>query len=1141
MQNTKIKLSYIYIVTMLGIVCFAEAQTTDANKYSEKEKLAKASEELSKNMNTTNIGYFIENKGQWDTDVLFMANSKSLRVWITKKSMVFEQFQVEEIENSDHRLHEKERIINAHAIALEFSNPQEVDILKSEDISPTPIHFMIGNDPSKHAKNVKSYKDIRLNNIFEGIDIKYYFDEGEVRYDFIIKPYADPNQIIMNIKGATSTEIINNELVMNTSLNPVIQNSLNTYQKDENEVKNEISSSFKLIDDNLSFELGEYDNSKELVIDPLSLLGQRAIGGNGNDKILDIAIHSNGDILFCGETTSTNFPAHIGTYQGLKDVIVGRINSTFAFPQWFAYYGGSQEESANAISVNDDYVYFAGYTESTNYPLQNSLKPTIGGDQDAFLTVLNQSGTTIEYSTFIGGSGNGNDICWDMNVNTNGDVYLVGDNHSNGMLQVNEITTQIHTDVYNGFIMCLQPNTGGTLSYTRLFASLFGGSNYEQIFGVDVDSNENIYITGRTKSDANSFKPTNDAYDKIKNSTSVHSIFTTKLHYGTNNLLIDYNTYFDKGTAGGRGISVVYGDEKIYFGGLTIGDGIELLNEYDDRYNGSGAVFIAAIDPSISGASGLKYSTYIYECNPIPYNNFDLDYDNNCDMLVFTSRCSNTLSNYVGADNNSGFKGTTDAVVGVIDINLINEYTMTDLIYLNKHDLNYNYGNAVKIDGNVIYAGGFVKATGNSSANIWRISADICSDDPCDCTSAKDEWLQVEATKGGGSCDDDQCNISHTLTLPSGMNECFSHYTIESSEMSLGLTPISTPLSTWDVCIDEGETYTITLKLYNGPSDPNPCSITKEVYCKVGHEVEPCTSDCFNEPWVKQPDFLVELQDCPGCFINITYYSRNTCNDWQEIQITEIQKYNNIGVPTINCDACSDAEIYQQAVLAVITNNAMGFYPIAANDPCSDIWRVSKATCWTEWEHFIYDHTNNLIKKITIHKPCNDDCCQRQLRVCRLGENQVEVTDLGALTPPVDCSSTSYTQEVPPGTTLSCTYTCDMLENIDEIYYGKVSIELEEINEMINEINDDNNLNAKLNVSYTNDLLRVLIDESNAAEISIGIYSLNGDLITTLNSDINNGLNTYDIDISEFNTGAYLYAIVLDGIRFKSGKFIINK
>lgn len=164
------------------------------------------------------------------------------------------------------------------------------------------------------------------------------------------------------------------------------------------------------------------------------------------------------------------------------------------------------------------------------------------------------------------------------------------------------------------------------------------------------------------------------------------------------------------------------------------------------------------------------------------------------------------------------------------------------------------------------------------------------------------------------------------------------------------------------------------------------------------------------------------------------------------------------------------------------------------------------------------------------------------MKVCRIG-NGISIEDLGPISTGV-CEGVNYTVPYPPFQVLNCTNTCDMLEDINEVFY-KLSTESDELD--FNNLFNGSNSNDKVleyNVSNDNNILKILIDNSNLENISISIYDINGGILFEKTNKTINGNAEFVFDIFDINnllTGTYIFNIVADGIIMKSGKFQIIK
>lgn len=259
------------------------------------------------------------------------------------------------------------------------------------------------------------------------------------------------------------------------------------------------------------------------------------LGGSGDDAGLGLAIDDAGNAYVTGFTNSTNFPTTTGafrtSFQGKGgnpmqpggDAFVTKLNAQGSAIVYSTYLGGSQDEWGLAIGVDSvGSAYVAGVTLSNNFPvtagvLQGSYKggggnpifdpqfnsPLFAGG-DGFLAKLNPAGTSLVYSTFLGGAKD--DIPTSLAVDGTGNVYVAGSTQSPdfpttaGAYQrtfagVADNSFQPVFKLGDGFVAKVNP-TASALVYS----TLIGGNRDDGVFGIAVDSSGSAYITGTTSS-----------------------------------------------------------------------------------------------------------------------------------------------------------------------------------------------------------------------------------------------------------------------------------------------------------------------------------------------------------------------------------------------------------------------------------------------------------------------------------------------------------------------------------------------------------------------------------------------------------------------------------------------------------------
>ena len=229
---------------------------------------------------------FLENKGQWDTQVLFRSVDQFNSFFLTKDGYTMLIQDAKDARLSAEYLHQHHAssavepqnrtapTVKSHAYKVKFlqanANPQ----LVKENVLMGYENFFIGNDPSKWATGCKSYQAVTYKNIYKGIDLAYYVKDNQLKYDLIIHPGADLSQIKLQYDGATNLQLRNEELVVSTSVGEVHELKPYTYQV-INGRKETVQCSYRLNGQTISFEAENYNKEQVLVIDP-SRIDRRA-------------------------------------------------------------------------------------------------------------------------------------------------------------------------------------------------------------------------------------------------------------------------------------------------------------------------------------------------------------------------------------------------------------------------------------------------------------------------------------------------------------------------------------------------------------------------------------------------------------------------------------------------------------------------------------------------------------------------------------------------------------------------------------------------------------------------------------------------------------------------------------------------
>lgn len=446
------------------------------------------------------------------------------------------------------------------------------------------------------------YREVMIKNVYK--DIRYYIDRGYLRYDFVVHPGGNPQQIRFALEGQYEDYIQDNCLVYTTRFGQVTMTELHTYQG-----KQVVPSGFVKQGQTYAISVGNYDPNQVLIIDPLiystylggsgddwghagtidgdgcvyvtgetrssdfdltpgafqsanggnfdvfitklnpsgtGLVYSTYLGGSGYDIGFDIAIDEEDCAYITGQTLSSNFATTPGAFQptpgGNADVFVAKLNPTGTELVYSTYLGSSGREEGRSIAVDGlGHAYVTGWTTSNNFPTTpGAFQTTHRGGTDAFVTKLNPIGTGLVYSTYLGG--NGNDVGRDIVVSL-GQVYVVGETSSTNLSTTPGAFQTTHGGgVYDAFVSKLNP-TGTGLTYM----TYLGGNATDEGYGIAIDDIGHAYVTGGTAS-AN-FTTTPGAFQPTHGG-GFYDAFVTKINPTGTSLI--YSTYLG-GSADDRG------------------------------------------------------------------------------------------------------------------------------------------------------------------------------------------------------------------------------------------------------------------------------------------------------------------------------------------------------------------------------------------------------------------------------------------------------------------------------------------------------------------------------------------------------------------------------------------------------------
>lgn len=492
------------------------------------------------------------------------------------------------------------------------------------------------NDYRYNALNIKGYQKIIYKEVYPGIDWVIYSNSDGIKYDFILKPYADPSVIKLKITNADYLAINKNkDLMVNTRLGQFFEKKPISTQEG-----NEIETEFILNNNILTFKLNDYDKSKQLIIDP-SVSWSTYYGGNGDDPIKEVETDLIGNIYAIGNTSSSNMIASSGyqnTLGGVSDVFLVKFNSS-GLRQWATYYGGSNDDSFACLSLDlNGNIIVGGRTSSATNISFNGYKNTLSGANDAFIVKFNSSGIR-KWATYYGG--NGEESASSVDADQNGNIFFAGETKSTSNISSGGHQNTFGGGTFDAYLVKLDS------SGNRIWATYYGGAQNDAFVDCEVDKTGNVYISGQTSSTNNVF------YNGHQNNLGGGSdLFLAK--FNTNGIR-QWATYY--GGSGselqgstGKSCEIDQNNNVFLYGGTYSNSGISYLG-YQNSLSGNLDGFIAKFDSTGSRVWGTYYGGNSYDrINSCAF-------DNNLDVTIvgYTKSVSDiALSGFKNTHANNG-------------------------------------------------------------------------------------------------------------------------------------------------------------------------------------------------------------------------------------------------------------------------------------------------------------------------------------------------------------------------------------------------------------------------------------------------------------------------------------------------------
>ncbi|WP_263355884.1 chitobiase/beta-hexosaminidase C-terminal domain-containing protein [Acidicapsa ligni] len=517
---------------------------------------------------------FEANQGQTDKNVKFLSRGIGYSLFLTDSAAILKLTQ--QNVSAPRSLHSTSTR-KADSLRMELLGASNSSHASGISQLPGKVNYFIGNDPTQWQTDLPTYSKVRYTSVYPGIDLIYYGNQRQLEYDFIVAPNANPHSIRFQISGAKKLSVSADGNLQVTAANGQLSFRKPAIYQQINGHRQQVQGQFSLLAENIiGFTLGQYDHASPLIIDPVLTYSTYLGGTDGTSAGTGITVDTAGNAYITGWTQASNFPVTNGVFQP--------HNKGMAPPP--------QGTSADDLT-------------------------------NAFITKLDPTGTTLIYSTYVGGTGSVlpnqsllglGDFSYGIAVDNSGNAYIAGQTYSTDF----PVTANAYQSANNGasneesnaFITKLN-STGTALLYSTYLGGDGGGSfPGDSATAIAVDPAGDAYVTGYTLS--GNFPITPGVFQAANKGTE--SIFVTKINPAGTALL--YSTYLGgSGTisAGDSASAIAIDNSGNAFvtGSVASFDfpvTTNALQAANKVTQGNTTAFVSAINTT---GTALLYSTYL--------------------------------------------------------------------------------------------------------------------------------------------------------------------------------------------------------------------------------------------------------------------------------------------------------------------------------------------------------------------------------------------------------------------------------------------------------------------------------------------------------------------------------------------------
>jgi len=495
---------------------------------------------------------FVPNAGQWPSGVLYKADVNAGKIWLEEKGILYQFNDYSHLHHAEvSNKHKEEPVVKQHVLYAQFVGANSNFTTTKSNPTDHYYNYFLGNDKSKWTSGLHGYNSIKYNNLYVGIDLLFFEKDHDLKYEYHIKPNGDYTNIKIKYKGQDKIKLQKNgDVIIYSPLGQIREKKPFVYQVKNGKIV-EIESEFIVTKNSLSYNLGTFDKTIDLIIDPVLVFA--TYNGAQSDNFGMTATYAYDGSAYTGGTlygnlyptpspawnTTSNLTV-FSTNVVTTDVFISKYSADGTTMLWTTFIGGGDNtqgtETVHSLicdTLNNIYLY--GATSSIDFPIVNGVQANHGGGTilsiafngsnfgtvgtDIFVAKFSENGMNLIGSTYVGGSQNdgvnykvtsgtyNNVIFYDSLTSNYGDQFrgeIMLDSVNN--IMVASCTRSTNFPVSNSFQSTIGGQQDGVIFKLAadfssfLWSTYYGGTENDACYSVKIDSSYNILVAGGTSS-----------------------------------------------------------------------------------------------------------------------------------------------------------------------------------------------------------------------------------------------------------------------------------------------------------------------------------------------------------------------------------------------------------------------------------------------------------------------------------------------------------------------------------------------------------------------------------------------------------------------------------------------------------------